>query len=75
MSTLPARLTIDLCYLAGEAPVGLLCELVHPTSVKGDMARRDDCWRFAREWGLKCISIADLRTYVEGPDGKPVPEA
>jgi 3,4-dihydroxy-2-butanone 4-phosphate synthase len=37
------------------------------------MARRDDCWRFARTWGLKCISIADLSAYISGPDGKPVP--
>jgi 3,4-dihydroxy-2-butanone 4-phosphate synthase len=29
------------------------------------MARRDDCWAFARRWGLKVISIADLADYVE----------
>lgn len=67
--------TPDLCYLAGEPPVGLLCELVDPDSVKGDMARRDACWRFARNWNLKCISIADLREYLSGPEGKLVPTA
>jgi len=72
---LPVLTLPDLCYLAGEPPVGLLCELVHPSSPKGDMARRDDCWRFARAWGLKIISIADLREYVSGPEGKLVPEA
>jgi 3,4-dihydroxy-2-butanone 4-phosphate synthase len=34
------------------------------------MARRDDCWRFAKEWGLKIISVEDLATYVlEHGDG------
>lgn len=54
----------------------MLCELVHPTSPQGDMARRDDCWRFARAWGLKCISIEDLQAYLAtSPEGKLVPEA
>lgn len=73
--TLGTQLTLDLCYLAGEPPVGLLCELVHPTDPKGTMARRDDCWRFAREWGLKCVSIADMREYLATEAGSAVPFA
>lgn len=65
----------DLCYLAGQAPAGLLCELVNPDDDEGNMARRDDCWRFAKNWGLKCISVEDLARYVlEEGKGK-VPEA
>lgn len=64
----------DLAYLAGEPPVALLCELVHPTDPKGTMARRDDSWRFARSWGLKCISIADLQAYLNSPQGDAVPQ-
>ncbi|KAL1408273.1 3,4-dihydroxy 2-butanone 4-phosphate synthase [Vanrija albida] len=67
--------SIDLCYLAGEPPVALLCELVHPTDPKGTMARRDDSWRFAREWGLKIISIEDLQAYVSSEAGAAVPSA
>ncbi|GMK57209.1 hypothetical protein CspeluHIS016_0400430 [Cutaneotrichosporon spelunceum] len=66
---------VDLCYLAGEPPAGLLCELVNPYDPKGTMARRDDCWRFAREWGLKCISIEDLRAYLATEKGSAVPLA
>jgi hypothetical protein len=28
------------------------------------MARRDDCWRFAKAWGLKIISVEDLAEWV-----------
>jgi 3,4-dihydroxy-2-butanone 4-phosphate synthase len=38
------------------------------------MARRDDCWRFAREWGLKIISVEDLAEYVKGSGGELVPK-
>ncbi|BEJ17361.1 hypothetical protein CspHIS471_0607620 [Cutaneotrichosporon sp. HIS471] len=66
---------VDLCYLAGEPPAGLLCELVNPNDPKGAMARRDDSWRFAREWGLKCISIEDMRAYLATDKGAAVPHA
>lgn len=39
------------------------------------MARRDDSWLFAREWGLKVISIADLRKYLSTEKGAAVPSA
>ena len=48
---------VDLCLLAGLAPVGVLCEIVKPD---GTMARVPDLIEFAREHGLVFISIADL---------------
>ncbi|ORY34984.1 putative 3,4 dihydroxy-2-butanone-4-phosphate synthase [Naematelia encephala] len=61
---------VDLCYLAGLPPAGLLCEMTHPTDPMGGMARRDDCWRIAQEWGIKMISVEDLSQYVvEHGDG------
>ncbi|WWC65601.1 3,4-dihydroxy-2-butanone-4-phosphate synthase [Kwoniella dejecticola CBS 10117] len=66
---------VDLCYLANLPPAGLLCELVHPTKEDGSMARRDDCWRFAQEWGLKIVSVEDLAEYVRVNGKGLVPEA
>jgi 3,4-dihydroxy-2-butanone 4-phosphate synthase len=48
--------SVDLCYLTGLPPAGLLCELVNDDKV-GSMARRDDCRAFADKWGLKMISV------------------
>jgi 3,4-dihydroxy-2-butanone 4-phosphate synthase len=69
------QLTIDLCYLAGLEPAGLLCELVNPDDESGSMARRDDCWRFAKEWGLTIISVEDLAQWVEEKGVDLVPNA
>jgi 3,4-dihydroxy-2-butanone 4-phosphate synthase len=65
----------DLCYLAGLEPAGLLCELVNPDDEAGSMARRDDCWRFAKAWGLKVISVEDLAQWVEENGAELVPAA
>ena len=62
--------SLDLCYLAGEPPAGLLCELVCPDDPGGNMARRDDCWRFAKEWGLKMISVDQLVDYIQNEEGR-----
>ncbi|KAJ1649200.1 hypothetical protein IWQ61_009639 [Dispira simplex] len=51
---------LDLCRLAGRNLAGVLCELVNDD---GTMKRRDDCSRFAKEHGLKLITIADLISY------------
>ena len=51
---------VDLCTLAGLAPVGVLCEIVKPD---GSMARVPDLLEFCREHGLVFISIADLIRY------------
>ncbi|GAA5899946.1 hypothetical protein JCM6882_007009 [Rhodosporidiobolus microsporus] len=55
--------SIDLCRLAGLPEAGIICELVKPDDENGDMARRDDCFQFARQWGLKMISIEQLAEY------------
>ncbi len=52
--------TVDLCRLAGLKPVGLCCEIMKED---GTMARRDDLVRFAKKYGLKIITIADLVAY------------
>jgi len=54
---------VDLCRLAGLAPVAVICELVKDGDPLGGMARRDDCWTFAKEHELKMISITDLIKY------------
>jgi len=51
-----------LCLLTGQAPAGLLCELVNDDA-DGSMARRDDARAFADRWGLKMISIEQLIEY------------
>jgi 3,4-dihydroxy 2-butanone 4-phosphate synthase / GTP cyclohydrolase II len=51
---------VDLAVLAGLYPAGVLCELVNED---GTMARLPNLVRFAREHGLKLISIADLIQY------------
>lgn len=48
---------VDLARLAGRAPAGILCEIVDDD---GSMARLPRLHRFAREHGLKLVSIADL---------------
>ncbi|MDQ3739252.1 MAG: bifunctional 3,4-dihydroxy-2-butanone-4-phosphate synthase/GTP cyclohydrolase II [Actinomycetota bacterium] len=52
---------IDLCTLAGVAPVGLLCEVVDES--KADMARVPELEVFAERHGLVMVSIADLIRY------------
>ncbi|KAF9266835.1 hypothetical protein L218DRAFT_753018 [Marasmius fiardii PR-910] len=53
---------IDLCKLTGLPEAGVLCELVNDLSEdpSGGMMRRDECRRFADQWGLKMISIEML---------------
>ena len=48
---------VDLCRLAGLAPVGVLAELVNDD---GTVKRGADVARFADEHGLKRVSVADL---------------
>ncbi|KAM0793170.1 hypothetical protein ACM66B_000644 [Microbotryomycetes sp. NB124-2] len=55
--------SVDLCRLAGLEPAGIICELVKPDDPMGSMARRDDCFKFAKEWGLPMISIEQLEQY------------
>ncbi|GAA5899625.1 3,4-dihydroxy-2-butanone-4-phosphate synthase RIB3 [Sporobolomyces salmoneus] len=55
--------SVDLCKLAGLPPAGIICELVKPDDPDGEMARRDDCAAFARQHGLKMISIEQIEQY------------
>jgi len=48
---------VDLCRLAGLAPMGVLCEVMNDD---GSMARRPQLQEFARVHGLKIGTIADL---------------
>jgi len=48
---------VDLCRLAGLAPVGVLCEVMNDD---GTMARRPQLEEFARRHGLKIGTIAAL---------------
>jgi 3,4-dihydroxy 2-butanone 4-phosphate synthase / GTP cyclohydrolase II len=48
---------VDLCRLAGLAPMGVLCEVMNDD---GSMARRPQLQEFARAHGLKMGIIADL---------------
>lgn len=56
---------VDLCRLAGMAPVAVIGELLKDGDEMGDVARRDDCFEFARKHNLKMITIADLIKYRE----------
>ncbi|KAF9539820.1 hypothetical protein EC957_004948 [Mortierella hygrophila] len=53
--------SVDLCKLAGLQPVAVICELVNDRD--GSMARRDDCYKFAQEHGIKLVTIADIIKY------------
>lgn len=52
--------SVDLSRLAGCHPAGVLCEVV---SADGSMARTPELQAFAKQYGLKCITIADLIRY------------
>ncbi|KAI9330366.1 3,4-dihydroxy-2-butanone 4-phosphate synthase-domain-containing protein [Zopfochytrium polystomum] len=52
--------SVDLAKLAGKEPAAAICEIVLD---EGGMARRDELMVFARKWGLKIITIADLVRY------------
>lgn len=52
--------SVDLCKLAGLAPVSVICEIVKED---GTMARRDDLLEFCKIHNLNMVSIADLIEY------------
>ncbi len=52
--------SVDLCRLAGKLPAAVICEIMNED---GSMARVERLESFAREHGLKMISIADLIAY------------
>ncbi|MDD3552946.1 MAG: bifunctional 3,4-dihydroxy-2-butanone-4-phosphate synthase/GTP cyclohydrolase II [Deltaproteobacteria bacterium] len=52
--------SVDLARLAGLKPAGVICEIMKDD---GSMARMPDLEIFAREHGLKIVTIADLIAY------------
>lgn len=52
---------VDLSRLAGSYPAGVLCEVVNKQD--GSMQRTPQLLAFAKQHGLKCITIADLIRY------------
>ncbi|WP_284980322.1 3,4-dihydroxy-2-butanone-4-phosphate synthase [Arthrobacter sp. fls2-241-R2A-200] len=58
---------VDLCRLAGLAPVGVIAELVHDD---GEMMRLDSLRAFAAEHDCPLISIEDLVSYVEAVESQ-----
>ncbi|SAL97643.1 hypothetical protein [Absidia glauca] len=54
---------VDLCQLANLPPVACIGELVKEDDLSGSMARRDDCFVFAKKHGIKMITIKDLIAY------------
>ena len=52
--------SVDLSRLAGLKPAGVICEIMKDD---GTMARMPDLLIFAKEYGLKIVTIADLIKY------------
>lgn len=52
--------SVDLMKLAGERPVGVICEIMNED---GTMARMPDLLKFAKKHNLKICSIQDLIKY------------
>lgn len=48
---------VDLATLAGLYPAGVICEIIKPS---GAMARTPDLIKFAKQYKLKIVTIADL---------------
>ena len=51
---------MDLAKLAGLYPAGVICEIMNED---GTMARMPDLEIFAKEHGIKIVTIADLIDY------------
>ncbi len=52
--------SVDLCRLAGLAPVGVICEIIKDD---GTMARRDDLEKFAKKYEMPIVYISDIVSY------------
>ena len=52
--------SVDLCKLAGVAPVAVICEIIKDD---GTMARRDDLEIFKEKHNLKFVYISDIVEY------------
>jgi len=69
---------IDFCRLAGKQEAAVICELVDDgREIEGraevaapGMMRGEQCIDFARRFGIKVVTIADLVVYLEKTQGK-----
>ncbi len=52
--------SVDLCRLAGLAPVGVICEIIKDD---GEMARKDDLEIFAKKHDMMIVYISDIVEY------------
>jgi len=52
--------SVDLCRLAGLAPVGVICEIIKDD---GTMARRDDLEIFSQKYEMPIVYISDIVAY------------
>lgn len=52
--------SVDLARIAGHYPAGVMCEILKSD---GTMARRDDLQVFAKQYGIKFITVAQLIAY------------
>ncbi len=51
---------VDLCRMAGLAPVGVICEIINDD---GTMARQPELHRFARAHGLQILTVKQIIAY------------
>jgi len=51
---------VDLCRLAGQAPVGVICEIINDD---GTMARQPELLRFAATHGLRLLTVKQVIAY------------
>ena len=51
---------VDLAFLSGLYPAGVICEIQNQD---GSMSRLPELSRYAKQWDMKLISIADLIRY------------
>lgn len=69
---------VDFCRLAGKRAAAAICEVVddgeaiegRAVRVGAGMLRGEKCIEFARRWGLRVVTIADLVAYLEKTEGK-----
>ncbi len=52
--------SVDLCKLAGVAPIAVICEIIKDN---GEMARADDLEKFAAKHNLHIVYISDIVEY------------
>jgi 3,4-dihydroxy 2-butanone 4-phosphate synthase/GTP cyclohydrolase II len=57
--------SVDLARLAGLQPAAVICEIMNPD---GTMARRPELEVFAKKYGLKMVTVADLIAYRKACD-------